>query len=254
MENFEIVKTKLYLTIFLSLTLSAIYAQKKSNPKNLKFATEILINETPDNIKNLVKSTADDSLYLLCYPNGDYFEEVFHWISADKKNTKLKRYFKKVGISNIDYRLSIVLITFKHKILYGSFDEDNILKPYLEKQVYLDEQHRIRFTADTLYGVYIPKDLEDCFRELNRIFDDTLRSEIIIMDEITFASRTHFGLGMWIRNNWQLWGGSRLSTYFQGLGVFHPDDISWIIIVSYHRYLSGKEIKLEEQIRATKTE
>lgn len=247
-------KAKLFLTIILSLSLSAIYAQKKSNPKNLISATEILITETPNNIKELVKSTADDSLYLLCYPNGDYFEEVFHWISADQKRTKLNRYLKKAGINYFDYRCSVVLIAFKHTILYGSFDEEKILKPYLEKQDWMDYQHENRFTLDTLYGFYIPKDLEDCFRELDRIFDDSIRAELIIMDEKTFASRAHFGLGRWIRNNWQLWGGSRLSTYFNDLGVFHPDDISWIILISYHRYLSGKEINLEEQIKGTRTE
>jgi len=53
---------------------------------------------------------------------------------------------------------------------------------------------------------------------------------------------------MWLRNNWQLWGGSRLSKYFNNLGIFHPDDMSGIILDSYHRYLTDKEIKLEEQI------
>ena len=54
--------------------------------------------------------------------------------------------------------------------------------------------------------------------------------------------------GLWMRNNWGLWGGSRLSNYFNKLGVFHPDDMSGIILTSYYRYSLGKEIKLEEQI------
>jgi len=54
---------------------------------------------------------------------------------------------------------------------------------------------------------------------------------------------------MWMRNNWGLWRGSRLSKYFNEMGVFHPDDMSGIILVSYHRYLTGNEIKLEEQIK-----
>ena len=33
------------------------------------------------------------------------------------------------------------------------------------------------------------------------------------------------------------------------LGIYHPDDMSGIILDSYHRYLTGKEIKLEEQIK-----
>jgi hypothetical protein len=61
-------------------------------------------------------------------------------------------------------------------------------------------------------------------------------------------ANTHFGFGMWIRNNWCLWGGSRLSKYFNDLGIFHPDDMSSIILTSYHRYLNGEEIRLQEQI------
>jgi hypothetical protein len=53
---------------------------------------------------------------------------------------------------------------------------------------------------------------------------------------------------MWIRNNWRLWGGSRLSKYFNDLGIFHPDDMSGIILNSYHRFLLGQDIKLDDQI------
>jgi hypothetical protein len=72
------------------------------------------------------------------------------------------------------------------------------------------------------------------------------------MEEEEFTANAHFGFGMWMRNNWKLWGGSRLSKYFTDLGIFHPDDMSGIILTSYHRHLKGKEIKLEEQIKSYK--
>jgi hypothetical protein len=59
----------------------------------------------------------------------------------------------------------------------------------------------------------------------------------------------HFGLGMWIRNNWGLWGGSRLSQYFNRLGIHHPDDMSGIILDSYWRKIHGKPIDLDGQVR-----
>lgn len=67
-------------------------------------------------------------------------------------------------------------------------------------------------------------------------------------EEREFTGKVHLGFGMWLRNNWQLWGGSRLSKYFNDLGIFHPDDMSEIILVSYHRHLSNRQIELEEQI------
>lgn len=59
-----------------------------------------------------------------------------------------------------------------------------------------------------------------------------------MISEEEFTVNTHFGFGMWIRNNWNLWGGSRLSIYFNQKGIHHPDDMSGIILVSYHRHLN----------------
>lgn len=98
-----------------------------------------------------------------------------------------------------------------------------------------------------LEGIYIPKNLEECYIELNKILDKKKLDEIKELSEKQFISNSHFGLGLWIRNNWGLWKESRLYVFFKTKGVFHPDDISGIILRSYHRYLNGKEIKLEKQ-------
>ena len=52
-----------------------------------------------------------------------------------------------------------------------------------------------------------------------------------------------------MRNDWGLWGGSPLARYFNRLGVFHPDDISGIILTSFWRHLNGRPIKLDEQVK-----
>ncbi|PLW95051.1 MAG: hypothetical protein C0592_00905 [Marinilabiliales bacterium] len=247
-------RLRLVFIVIILFFAASVYPQKRSNPRNLEKAVEILLKETPDSIAELVKSTTDDSLFALCYPTGKHFKNIYSWIGFDRKKARLKRYFKRKDIDYYDYRSSVVLIAYKHTLLNGSFDEGKILKPYQEKQTWKDYQHENRFTLDTLYGVYIPYDLEDCFRVLDEIFNDSIQDELKIMRENDFAVRAHFGLGMWMRNNWQLWGGSRLSVYFQELGVIHPDNISGIILISYHRHICGKEIKLEEQIKDYKTE
>ena len=67
-------------------------------------------------------------------------------------------------------------------------------------------------------GVYIPSDIQDCFRELDKMLAVSVRDEIRKNDEDDL-SRYHFGLGMWIRNNWGLWiEESRLKQYFDSLG------------------------------------
>lgn len=94
--------------------------------------------------------------------------------------------------------------------------------------------------------IYIPKDLDDCFREL----DKHLKKEDIekIINKEIEAIDMHFGLGMGLRNRWGLWSKSRLAKYFNKMGVSHPDDMSGIILDSYVRYLRKEPIRRDEQI------
>lgn len=96
-------------------------------------------------------------------------------------------------------------------------------------------------------GVYIPKDLNEAIAELDRDFPDSLKTEIRKMSENEFSGTYHMGTGMWMRNNWGLWSGSRLSKYFNNLGIYHPDDMSGIILDSFYRTLTDQPIELEKQ-------
>jgi len=58
---------------------------------------------------------------------------------------------------------------------------------------------------------------------------------------------------MWIRNEWGLWRKSRFAKYFHNLGIFHPDDMSDIILTSYGRFLHHQDIRLDEQIAFCQT-
>ncbi|MEO1054375.1 MAG: DUF6794 domain-containing protein [Bacteroidota bacterium] len=102
---------------------------------------------------------------------------------------------------------------------------------------------------DSIDGVYIPVDLYDCFEQINSFLGDSTKQQVAKLSDEDFAGRSHFGLGLWMRNNWSLWGGSRLSKYFNDLGIHHPDDMSGIILDSYHRQLTGKKIELKKQIK-----
>jgi len=96
--------------------------------------------------------------------------------------------------------------------------------------------------------IYIPKDLDDCFAQLKKLLkpEDIEKMRVGTEDDMT---QYHMGLGMWMRNNWGLWGGSRLAAWFNAQGINHPDDMSGIILDSFWRYLNGKPIKLDEQVK-----
>ena len=97
----------------------------------------------------------------------------------------------------------------------------------------------------------IPQNLEECFLELQNILPpEGIRriKESMEGDLVQF----HVGLGTSIRNNWKLWGGSYLAQFFNEIGISNPDDMTSIIILSFHRRLNGKDIKLKEQIEYLK--
>lgn len=94
---------------------------------------------------------------------------------------------------------------------------------------------------------YIPVDLEDCFVQLRRLLPKDVLREMRDVDEAGMG-RYHLGLGTSLRNNWGLWRGSRLSAYFNTLGIQHPDDMSGIILTSFWRHLHGVPLDVEGQV------
>jgi hypothetical protein len=95
-------------------------------------------------------------------------------------------------------------------------------------------------------GLYIPKDLHDCFIELKKMLPVDFVEELRKGKEGDLI-QYHLTLGMWIRNHWGLWKGSRLADYFKSRDVRHPDDMSAIILTSFWRHLNGQPIGFEEQ-------
>ena len=95
--------------------------------------------------------------------------------------------------------------------------------------------------------VYIPLDLDDCFVQLERLLK---AEDVAAMRAGSEADMImyHHGLGTWLRNNWGLWRGSRLSEWFNAHGIQHPDDMSGIILTSFWRHLHDKDVDLPGQI------
>lgn len=96
---------------------------------------------------------------------------------------------------------------------------------------------------------YPPKDLDEAIQYFESNWTDKAKNDFI-NDSLKNA---HFSTGLWIRNNWIR--GKRdtcLVNYFNELGIYHPDDISSIILKSLLRKLQNKPIELEKQINVYK--
>lgn len=244
-------KTLLQILTLTVLTSLNLFGQN-TLPKNLKQTVQYLENDCSNSLKNKIKTIHEDSLSYAVYPfakNEPYksYKTIFNWTSAENGNPKITKYLEKKGL--FDYHSDVLLYAFRQKLLNGKINQKEILNKFLEQQKKSDEKNKIKHELDIINGIYIPKDLEDCFNQINLFWNDSTRIQVKNLEEKEFTGKVHLGFGMWMRNNWHLWGGSRLSKYFNDLGIYHPDDMSGIILDSYHRYLNNKEIKLEEQVK-----
>lgn len=96
-----------------------------------------------------------------------------------------------------------------------------------------------------------PTKLSECFSLLDNIFSEAPDGDWFKeAEEEDAIAQSHHGLGMWIRNNWDLYKkDGPLYEYFTKLGLTHPDDMSGVILTSYHRHINNKEICLDGQIK-----
>jgi len=86
---------------------------------------------------------------------------------------------------------------------------------------------------------YIPENLVDCFAEFEKLLGkDELESFKKKKEED--LPLYQFGLARWLRGRWGLWQGSRLAEFFKSAGIFHADDMSAIVLISFHRYLNNR--------------
>ena len=108
----------------------------------------------------------------------------------------------------------------------------------------------------------LPESFEDALEKLKYFFSEHL-DKIKSMSEVDFAASVHFSSGMHIRNSWQLWWFEehsyenkgwnkekpKLNAWFNSLGIYHADDMSVILMDSFHRYITGKPIELKKQVK-----
>ncbi|MCL2219038.1 MAG: TonB family protein [Chitinispirillia bacterium] len=83
----------------------------------------------------------------------------------------------------------------------------------------------------------MPATLEECYAALDKQLSEDAKDDIAFSDRDDFLGRSHFGLGMWLRNNF-IYPNEALREKFGGM---HPDDISGVILRGYYNHLNGIE-------------
>lgn len=106
------------------------------------------------------------------------------------------------------------------------------------------------FFSITSYAGKPPKDIEEAVAYFEKRWSKKDKKKFSDKPEKRAVLDAHFGVGMWIRNEWIR--GNRdtlLINHFNSLGIYHPDDMSSIILTSLHRKLNNKPLDIEGQVK-----
>lgn len=112
------------------------------------------------------------------------------------------------------------------------------------------------FSLSCLFNVCVgqkktnrPHNLEEALINLESLVDSTSRVEFMSLSEDDFIGSQHFILGRWIRNEWlSKRKNNHLIEYFDSLGISALEDMSGIILSSFHRNINNEPIDLASQL------
>ena len=114
------------------------------------------------------------------------------------------------------------------------------------------EANNIPIKEAGLFGGKIknPTNLKEAMDALDLILGHEDKRVFGEVGEEKVNAMFHHSLGRHLRNKWGLWDEkSELRQWFKRRGIWHPDDMSGIIITSYYRDIHHSYIKLDEQIK-----
>lgn len=245
-------KTTINILSLLILTLSS-FGQTDSTsvkgfyiPQNLSECNQQLNKTLTPKATNRFKKVDEN---LLNHINGFYI--ITEWLDTD--SSRLTKYFKFYSIEDWQEISLLILLSYHRQLNNKPFDINYESQKLNHKRdsikIFGENEYKNNIISDNIDGVFIPKDLNSCYFELDKLLNDTIKQEIKNKQTNNDLYDYHMGLGSWIRNNWGLWAGSRLQQYFIHNKVTHPDDMSHIVIVGYNKYLNGKQMEQESLIQ-----
>lgn len=108
------------------------------------------------------------------------------------------------------------------------------------------EQYEKNIQKTRINEIYIPKDLNDAFKELSELSTSESLAKFSKADPDFVVKRLHYGLGRWIIVNWNLYDGSRIGEHIKSYGISHPDDQTRFILLTFHNFLNQKDLNISQ--------
>lgn len=245
-------KTKSIIIILLSLhsLLSSAYEKRLADypiPRNIKGCIKLLDKTMSADEKELVRTLPEDSICKhekFRNKDADFYET---WLMTDS-TSQLEKYFVKKEIYKYYQMYETILVSYHRYLNHQKINLKEQKEKYAERREAATQQQNDIFAkynkkevykSDTIDCVYIPMDLDDCCVQLDQLLSEEDKEFIKNLPDKKETIKLHMSLGMWIRNNWGLWGGSRLQKYLFDISD-HPDGMSSIILEHYYDWLNKK--------------
>ncbi len=143
---------------------------------------------------------------------------------------------------------TLCLILFLASVSFGQIDKGSSDGPPSSAADY-EARYQERIKLSEIAGVYIPTDLDDAYVQLAQLSPKESLQFYRDQDENEVVLGLFPKLGRWIILNWGFEGGSRMSHYLRNQGVHLPEDMSMLIMRSWHRHLNGIPVDLEGQVQ-----
>jgi hypothetical protein len=238
--------TKLFFLVFFVIETQAQWVPIDTSHIRDSVIDEIYIpKDIVDCFKELSKPEYNEITTLLLTISEDCIDYNFQgtadfWLKWHfHEASRLTKYFNDLGIRYQKSMQDIILHTYYRRLhkLPIRF-EDELIK-YKNIEAREEEEYQKKFQLDSINGVYIPKNIKECFLELDRLLS---KEDIKTIKELKSKNETiqyHLSLGMWIRNNWGLWDGSRFQLYMHERMNDEPDGMSAKILELYWEWLNG---------------
>ncbi len=109
-----------------------------------------------------------------------------------------------------------------------------------------EKQYQERIKKDRLYGIYIPRNLDDALAQLDKLTSPEAKKVFMSIPEDSVCRIMHNRLGQWMIVNWSFYEGSRLSHYLRSAGVTYPDDMADFLILAFHQHVHGKPVVIKD--------
>ncbi len=92
----------------------------------------------------------------------------------------------------------------------------------------------------------VPRNLDEAVQMLKDSIQNAEETE-----QLKDTAGLHFGLGMYLRNNWSLWERETILVQWfkNNLGIAHADDISGTILEALAASLKGEEFNAKEHVQ-----